>query len=199
MTQGLTGVVLAGGRSSRFGSNKALAPWRGGTLTSAVVSRLCAVFQRVLIVGKDASCAEGLESRARFVDDGSSVSHPLVGITRAMEEAETDRIFVTACDMPSVDPALIRALCEASSGYAAATAVWEGRPQPLCAVYSRECAGVMRLLLEEGRPVRELFSVVATRFLSPDEVEGLDPAGATFLDIDTPEEYRIARELSADA
>jgi len=198
MTEGVTGVVLAGGKSSRFGSNKAVAPWRGQTLTGSAVRRLCDIFPRVLVVGKNPELVAGLNDCARFVSDDSEQSHPLVGIVAALRDSETDRIFVTACDMPLVDPALIRAVCDASSGYAVTTALWDGHPQPLFGVYSKECLGVMRLLLKEKRPVRELFNIVRTRFLSQEEIADIDPAGRSFLDIDTPEDYlKVQRSAHA--
>jgi molybdopterin-guanine dinucleotide biosynthesis protein A len=196
MIESVTGVVLAGGRSSRFGSNKAVAPWAGGTLAGAGVARLAGVFADVLIVGKDPSVAEGLFGRARFVRDEGDRSHPLVGILAALRESAHRRVFVTACDMPLLEPRLVRRLCDASPGYAAAAAVWGGRPQPLCAVYSRDCVGVMRLLLEEERPVREIFEIVPTRFLTGTEVVAEDPEGRTFVDIDTPRDYETAKGLA---
>ncbi len=189
MTEAVTGVVLAGGRSSRFGSNKAVAPWGENTLTGSTVSRLCGLFPRVLVVGKDPDVARSLEDCARFVQDDSEQHHPLVGIIAALRESETDLVFVTACDMPLVDRTLVRAVCDAVSGYEAATAVWGGRPQPLFGVYSKQCLGVMRLLLREKRPVRELFDIIRTRFLSADEIGAIDPGGRSFLDIDTQEDY----------
>ncbi|PIP83370.1 MAG: hypothetical protein COR54_09575 [Elusimicrobia bacterium CG22_combo_CG10-13_8_21_14_all_63_91] len=199
MTDCVTGAVLAGGRSSRFGSDKTRAPWYGGTLTGSVVASLSSLLPGVLVIGKDPSVCAGLESPARFVRDESNDFHPIVGILAALKAAETDRVFVSACDMPLLSPEIVRALCEASPGYAAATPVWDGRSQPLCAVYSKECAGVLRLLLAEGRPVRELFDVVKTRFLSVGEILAADPSGNSFRDIDTPEDYASAKSVSRDA
>jgi len=191
MIETVTGAVLAGGRSSRFGSNKAVAAWGEGTLTGTAVSCLSGIFPSVLVVGKDASVVEGLKSSVRFVSDESKISHPLVGILAALREAETDRVFVTACDMPLLSPFLIRTLCEAASGYPAVTAVWNDKPQPLCAIYSQECAGVIQLLLKENRPVRHLFDIVRTRFLTSEEIGAADPSGCSFMDIDTPADYNL--------
>lgn len=186
----MTGAVLAGGLGRRFGSNKPLAPWDGKTLVEAVVSRVAQACGAVLVVVKaPADFAFLAGPRVRILPDGCEEHHPLRGLIAALEHAATEKVFVCACDMPFISPALIRTLAGACEGRLAAVPVWKSRPQPLCAVYDRACLEPARRLLAHGRPpLQALLEAVDARRL-----EDAEPGGRSFIDLDTPEDYAAAR------
>lgn len=186
-----SGVILAGGESRRFGSNKALADWRGAPMIASVAKAVGAVVAKTFVAVKETEPYRFLEGpRLEIVKDLLKEQHPLGGIYTALSVCPAERVFVCACDMPLLQPGLIRALLEASSGYEAAIPVWDGEPQPLCGVYSRRCFGVIRRMTSEGRfAIRELFAIVSTRFLLEEEISAHDPEGLSFRDIDTREDY----------
>ncbi len=190
MIDGVTGVVLTGGLSRRYGSNKALADWEGGKLIEAAVVVSKGLFCETLVLTKEPSQYEFLgTSGVRLVPDVSKRQHPAVGILTALSSSTTERVFVLACDMPRVRPALVRGLCAMAWGYEAVVPVWKGRMQPLCAVYSRACIGPLEALLEtETFSLMKLFSKVSARRVGERELAALDPEGASFADIDTVEE-----------
>lgn len=198
MIPDLTGIVLAGGKSSRFGANKALAPWRGAALVSGVVESLLGVLPRVLVVAKERTELMFLEKESvRVETDLYLEGHPLGGIRTGLEAIETRRAFVCACDMPLVAPNLISELWEARSGYDAVIPVWEGKRQPLCGIYSKICSGVIRTAIEDGQlEIGRLFDVVNTRFFLEEEIRAVDPVGRSFQDIDTREDFERIRGLA---
>lgn len=195
-----TGVVLAGGAGSRFGSNKALAPWRGRqTLVERVCELMSPLFSRVLVVVKDAAPLAFLERPGvALCQDLYAQAHSLGGLCSGLRQAPTERAFVSGCDMPLLAPGLVRALWSAGAGYDAAIPVWRGRPQPLCGVYSKSCLGVIETRARQGRlKLQELFGLVRTRFFIEDEVREWDPRGLSFRDVDTPADLLSAKkELS---
>ncbi len=197
MIQGLTGVVLAGGRSSRFGSNKALADWAGTALVAAVAGSLRRVAPRVLVVAKDTRPLAFLEGGGvEVVADSFREDHPLGGIHTGLERSRTRHAFVCACDMPFLQPRLIETLWEARADYDAVIPVWEQRRQPLCGIYAKGCAGLLRASIERASfGIARLFDSLKTRFFLEEEVRRADPAGLSFLDIDTREDYERARRL----
>ncbi len=197
MIDELTGVVLAGGRSSRFGANKALADWKGATLVEAVVNSLLQVLPVVLVVTKNTAELAFLKSpRVQVIEDLCRDGHPLGGLLTALKRLKTRHAFVAACDMPFVRPELIEALWQAHADYDAAIPVWRGKRQPLCGIYSRACVGMIRTAIEEGAlGISRLFDSLRTRFMLENEVEGADPQGVSFLDIDTREDYERAKSL----
>lgn len=199
MREQVTGVVLAGGRSSRFGSNKALAQWGGGeTLVARACSILTGLFDRVVVVTRSPQELRFLEhDGVRVSGDLFADVHRVGGICSALQHARTERVFVCGCDMPLLQPKLVRAMWQEALGcYDAVVPVWREQLQPLCSFYSRDCIGVLRTMAQESRlECRELFTIVRTRFFREVEIGEADPEGLSFLDLDTPEDFARARKL----
>ncbi|HVD65819.1 MAG TPA: NTP transferase domain-containing protein, partial [Gaiellaceae bacterium] len=93
----VTGVLLVGGASRRFGSPKALARFQGEVLGERAHRLLEEAFGRVLVVGK---AADELRLPFPIVDDGSDLRAPIVGLAAALRAAETDLSVVLPTDMP---------------------------------------------------------------------------------------------------
>jgi molybdenum cofactor guanylyltransferase len=182
-------IVLAGGRSTRFGSDKSLALLRGEPLLGHVLRACAARFGDVVLVAKEPARYGAFCGNARLVRDRARVSTPLAGIEAGLAVAPAEIAFCCAGDMPfAVDPALLDALFAALEGHDAAVPLNDGHLQPLCALYRREtCLPAASLALESG-PVgpRRLLDAVRTA-----QVAWTDPK--PFLDADTREDLaRIA-------
>jgi len=194
-----TGIILAGGASRRFGSNKALAAWNG---KEKLVERVCGVmnslFSQNLVLVKDPVQFAFLEkSGVGLRRDLFAETHSLGGICSGLHYAPTERVFVCGCDMPHLQPELVRGMWEAGAGYDAIVPVWQGRLEPLCAFYSRNCLGVLQSMVREKRlKIWELFGVVRTRFFQEDEVRSHDAQGLSFRDVDTHADFLEAKALA---
>jgi molybdopterin-guanine dinucleotide biosynthesis protein A len=135
----LSGAVLAGGRSSRFGRDKALFPWRGKTLLQHALDGLEICAER-FVVGGDYQLENILVH-----PDFESFAGSLHGLKRALEIARHEHVAVTACDMPKLSSAYWAWL----EGQSRATGQgsWElvipenadGFLEPLAAVYAKTC------------------------------------------------------------
>jgi molybdopterin-guanine dinucleotide biosynthesis protein A len=146
--EGVAGVILAGGESSRFGTNKALAPFGGVPLVehaSRLLSRLFA--ERLLVTNTP--------EEYRFLSwptVGDSLRHrgPLAGIEAALRTISAPRALVVGCDMPLLDERLLRFLC----GLQAEEEVilpWPATgPEPLCAVYHKRALPAIEAALHRG-------------------------------------------------
>jgi molybdopterin-guanine dinucleotide biosynthesis protein A len=198
MIDEMTGVVLAGGRSSRFGTNKALADWKGAPLVQAVVDSLLEVLPKVLVVTKNAAELSFLNGkRVQVIEDLCRDGHPMGGLYTALRGLTTRHAFVAACDMPFVRPELIQALWHARADYDAVIPVWREQRQPLCGVYSRSCAGLIGAAIDaDSLAISRLFDTLRTRFMLEGEIRSVDPEGLSFMDIDTREDYEKARSLA---
>lgn len=106
----LTGVLLVGGASSRFGSPKALALFEGETLAERAWRVLDEACDEVIAVGK---ASDALPLRLPIVDDGSSERAPIYGVIAGLAAATHDVVVVLPVDCPLMSVAAIRALGEA--------------------------------------------------------------------------------------
>jgi len=182
-------IVLAGGRSTRFGSDKSLALLRVEPLLAHVLRACAKRFAQVLLVAKEPSRYGSFSGNATLVRDRALVSTPLAGIEAGLAVTTAEIAFCCAGDMPfAVDPGLLDALFAALEGHDAAVPVNAGHLQPLCALYRRAtCLPAATAALAEGAvgPRRLLDAVHTARVPWEDE--------KPFLDADTREDLaRIA-------
>jgi molybdopterin-guanine dinucleotide biosynthesis protein A len=108
--EAITGLLLVGGGSRRFGSPKALALFRGETLAERAWRLLEEACDERIAVGK---AADGLELPFPLLDDGSDVRAPLAGLVAGLRGAANDVCVAVPVDMPRLTPAALRRLAEA--------------------------------------------------------------------------------------
>jgi len=147
---GVTGAVLCGGHSRRMGADKALLPLDGRRLIDYPLEALRPVAGRILLAcGPRPRYAElALETVLDAFPDGG----PLAGLLAALEACRGEWLVLVACDMPRVEPRVLRALLEeaARSDLDVCLLEIERGTQPLCGVYRKTCAPAVRRSLERG-------------------------------------------------
>jgi molybdenum cofactor guanylyltransferase len=185
--------ILAGGKSSRMGEDKARLQLQGRTLLEIAVEKARQVAGNVDIVG----------SRAAFgsdaIEDIFPNCGPLGGIHAALTHSRCDFNLILAVDTPFVEARFLRLLVEqAQKASAVATlARTSDGFQPLCAVYHKSFAAVAEKALKEGRyKIDALFAAVKTRIIDEAELRQLAFDPAMFEDLNTREEYERAKTRS---
>jgi molybdopterin-guanine dinucleotide biosynthesis protein A len=186
-----TAVVLTGGKSSRMGRPKALLPFDDEPLIAHVVRRLGSVFAETVVVAapdQELPCLP-----VALVRDEVAYQGPVSGIYHGLKAATKEVCFVTSCDAPFLNLALISHLLSQISDFDVIVPFWQERYQPLHAVYRRSVAPLLREQLErsELRPI-SLYPKVRTREIYEDEVRRFDPEGLSFLNMNTPQDYQAA-------
>ncbi len=195
---GVSGIILAGGRSSRFGSDKLAARFDGVPLLDRAVAALagvasCSEIVVVLAPGDDRELPSAGVPVRRTLDPAEH-GGPLIGLLAGLEAAREPIVLVAGGDMPMLSPevlaALLRALMAAEGSADAAVLVQRGVRRPLPAAFRNGSATqVARRLIGDGeRSLVALLRGLAARELAEGEWRGLDPAAATLLDIDRPED-----------
>jgi len=168
----LTGLLLVGGASSRFGSPKALAELRGVTLAERAWAVLGEACDERIAVGK---LADGLPLPFPLYDDGSEVRAPIAGLVAGLRAAAHGVCVALPVDMPLVTPAALRRLAEACLDAAVPPT------GPLPGAYRRSALPVLERRLSRG----ELTLAAALDELETATVE-LDPA--LLANVNTPDE-----------
>jgi molybdopterin-guanine dinucleotide biosynthesis protein A/molybdopterin converting factor small subunit len=188
---GGTAIVLAGGRSSRMGTPKALLPFDDTPLIQHVAATLGRLFEEVVVV---AAPGQDLPSiPVTLVRDEVEHQGPVAGIYYGLRAASRDVSFVTSCDSAFLNVDLISHLVSEIPGHDVVVPHWQGRYQPLYAVYRRTVAPLLAEQLARGelRPVY-LFDRVRTRRIDEEEIRRFDPDGSSFFNMNTPADYAEA-------
>jgi molybdopterin-guanine dinucleotide biosynthesis protein A len=149
MNRAITGAILAGGRSSRMGTDKALLNLDGRPFVAYVSATLQAVFDRVILIANDASAYGFLEIET--FGDVYQKCGPLGGIHSALVHANGEDIFVSACDTPFVSRELVRYVVGFRSHAAVKIPSLNQQLHPLCGFYSQRCLQSTTEQLEAGR------------------------------------------------
>ncbi len=192
---GVAGVILAGGRSTRMGSDKALLPYQGGRFIEGIHRRMKELFEEVIVVTAEPGRYDFLPCRR--VTDLFPGMGALGGIHAALRHSGSERIFVVACDMPHLKPDLTRHLCSLAEEADVVVPEGEGGLEPLHAVYRKSVLPVVEEMLRDGQcRVVSFFDRVRVRRVSREAVERIDPGCSAFRNINTPEEYYRFRDGS---
>jgi molybdopterin-guanine dinucleotide biosynthesis protein A len=188
---GVSAFILAGGKSSRMGTDKAFVCLDGRTLLQRALDITRAVTSNVCIVG----AAEKFATFAPVVEDIFPGCGPLAGIHVALRASESDLNFILAVDLPFVPPALIRFLISKARGSACTATVprMGERLQPLCAVYNRTFGDLAQRSLEASRyRIDSLFAETPTRLVEEDELQSAGFSAQMFRNLNTPEQLAKA-------
>jgi molybdopterin-guanine dinucleotide biosynthesis protein A len=192
------GFLLAGGRSSRMGTDKAFLQFRGTPLvenTLAVMRSACA---SATIVGDPAKFG----AYGAVVGDVFAGCGPLAGIHAGLKSSSSDLNFFLAVDMPYVSAKLIRLLFEVAEKSDAPVVVPRTTRglQPLCAVYRRSFAPVAEDALRAGKyKIDGAFAGLPTRIVDPAELERHGFSEQDFFNINTPEDLQRAENFTKPA
>ncbi|HWZ82335.1 MAG TPA: molybdenum cofactor guanylyltransferase [Terriglobales bacterium] len=189
--QSASGFVLAGGKSSRLGADKAFAEIGGRTLLERGIEAMRSVCDEVAIVGDPAKFA----SYGPVVSDVYPNCGPLSGIHAALLGSTAELNLVIAVDMPLVTSALLaflRGTASASDAVVVVPRTAKGF-QPLCAVYRRSFAVPAEKALRAGKfKIDALFEEVPVRILEAEELATAGFAERLFFNVNTPDDLRAA-------
>ena len=177
--------ILAGGKSSRMGKNKASLTWNGDTFLHTLIDA-CRDFPEIYVSVDDREKYRDLS--CTLVEDEEKEYGPLEGIYQVLKQMDAPYAVMLATDMPMISREFLKALVSNITGEEDCLVLRrEGRPQPLCSVYAKSILPVV----EHMRRNREhkpglLFQRVNTRYL---DLEELGFGEAVIANVNTPEEY----------
>lgn len=157
MKNEITAVILAGGNSSRMGSDKSLLKLGGKALIEHVVDALRAYVGSIVIVTNDKEKYSFL-SDVSFVSDIIKNQGPFIGLISGLKSMDTNWFFVTSCDMPLIDGNIIEYLSSKRTGYIVSPFSKYGY-EPLISLYSKEVLYFAEKMMTEG--IRSINKFIA--------------------------------------
>lgn len=174
-----------------MGRNKALLPFRGKPLLRHQLDLLKPLFPEILISANDPAPYEpfGL----RVVPDQYAEPCSLSGIHALLHAVTAPRIFVVACDLPFLNPALIRKLLEVPGDFDVIVPESDQGLEPLHAIYSRNCLPSIEQAARERRwKVSSFYQGLWVDTVEISDRDWLIEGRSPFLNANTPEEWRSA-------
>ena len=184
----VAGVILAGGRASRMGGrDKAFAAVAGEPIVVRTVRVFRALFPQVLVSTNRPERFAALE--VDTVADRFPGAGPLAGIHAAMLTSRYPHVFVAACDMPGLDPDVIRLVLARIGTADAVVPRWDGDVEPLHAVYALQTLPAVEAALRSGRnAMRDFLQTVRVDWVDEAELRALRGAAASLTNVNTPED-----------
>lgn len=197
MLDRIVGAVLAGGRSSRMGSEKPLVEIGGRLLIERVLDAVSPCVAEVVLVTNRPELYGFLGVQA--IPDTHPGRGPLAGIHSALGSLRGYGALVVACDYPFLDAQSLRKITREDPGGGVVLPQIEGRLHPLCALYATKALTAVEQALANGElMVLSLVARLPQRILFEDELGGA-AAARTFFNVNTPEDLRRAEEMLAQA
>jgi molybdopterin-guanine dinucleotide biosynthesis protein A len=184
-------VILVGGEARRAnGQEKYFFQYQGRTFIERLVDALRDVVDEIILVARDPEQCRRFDhlNGVQCITDIRQGIGPIGGLHAGVLAAKGDLIFVSACDMPCIEPGVVRYLFSAIGTSDAAIPSWnEDLLEPLLAVYRRE-ALVGYLKTHESYSLRPMIRSINTRYIPVNDLKPFDPALRTFININKLEE-----------
>ncbi len=148
--------ILCGGKSSRFGTDKALVELKGKKIVEIIADELKKVFSKIVLVAPDSSKYEFLKKES--INDVYTNCGPLAGIHTALIHSETEKIFVISCDLPLIKSEVIKYIIEYKTDKNIIIPKAGDKKQYLCAVYNKSILPEAEKLLEQTKDLPKCAS-----------------------------------------
>jgi molybdopterin-guanine dinucleotide biosynthesis protein A len=206
--QPLSLLILAGGKSTRMGQDKAWLMLDGRPLVMRVIDRVLPLVDEVIVSTNQPNAFDvwlpSLTIPACTVADRYPNVGPLAGLHAGLLAARSDLVLVLATDMPFVNPALITYLSQVATDDAVDAVVPqilspETRQiglEPLHAIYRKSCLPAIEVSITANqRRVVSFLDRVRLRVVSPDEISPYDPLFRSFANVNTPQDWSDAQRM----
>jgi len=187
----MTGIILAGGANRRMGTDKAFLMIDGRPLIEHILAVFSTLFTRTIVVTNTPERYRSYD--VEVTRDALDIRGPLTGIYSGLLKSNDEYNFVVACDMPYMNPRLISYMGEIAAGQDAVVPQFDGYLEPLHAIYRRGLLPVMEeQIRKQDRRIRGLFEHIQVRYVTEEEIVRFDPLKRSFINLNTPKEYKEA-------
>lgn len=196
-------IILAGGFSRRFGSDKGLVVLANKPLVVHVIEHVSSVVDEVLLVVSSEAQKQSFESilknKAKLIIDKDDSQSPLIGAITGFETAKGEYSLLLPCDTPLVSTKIVQFLLDLCSNRSAVIPRWpSGYIEPLQAVYHTKPAltAAKNALAAGNMNMRSMIDdLIGVRYVSTIVLEQLEPELVTFFNVNTPHDLKKAAAL----
>ena len=196
LNPGISAVILAGGKSQRLGTDKALLELAGQPLLARAVHRLAVLSDDLIVVTNNRDVYEHLGLNVRFVPDEQPGQGALMGIYSGLKAALHDSAIAVACDMPFVSVPLLQHMLPRIASCDVVIPRFDELWEPLHALYGKGCLASMAAVLAQGRrQIVSFFGDVKVCYVQQPVVDRFDPLHMAFMNVNTKADWRLAQKM----
>ena len=195
----MSSIILAGGRSSRFGQDKCSLVLGGENLLKRIVDSLGELGDEIILVLAPGQASPFMHSTSnvKITTDIYFGKGPMVGIYSGLKEISDDYAVVVACDMPFLNFGLLRYMIGLVSGFDLVIPRIGDNVEPVHAVYSRSCIKILaEMIQEDNLKVSNLIERVKVRYVVERELTSFDPELLSLFNINMPADLETAEQIA---
>jgi len=187
LIKNVTGFILLGGKSSRYGSNKAFVEIEGVRLVDRVARVMKSIFHRIVLLTNTPE--EYAYLQTPMVEDLIKGFGPMGGIYTGLMTLSDEVGFFVACDMPFLSESLIRHMVDVRDDFDVVVPRMDWMLEPLHALYSKKCLPVIReTIRQDQHQILKCFAELRVRYVDKDELRLWDPELRSFFNINKPQD-----------
>ena len=193
----MAAIILSGGNNQRIGAEKAFLQIGQKTIIEREIAVLSTIFTRIIIV---TNCPEKYKHlEVDLIPDLIPGKGPLGGIYSGLAISEDEHNFLVSCDLPFLNTDLIFYMKEIIGHYEVIIPRLGRFLEPLHAIYSKGClTSIKKYLDQNDLRIKSFFTEVRVKYIDKTEVEGFDPEGVAFFNVNTEENLKRARLIAED-
>jgi len=191
-----TGIIMAGGKSTRMGKNKALLKIGGQTVIERIANELRKAVSELILVTNTPEDYQFLG--LPMIEDQWKGMGPLAGIHAGLEASKTEKNLVVACDMPFVSSEIGGYLLQFLDHYQGAVPMISGQLHPLFAAYRKDALPEISKALEKQElKIRLFFDRIQLKYVTEEDLKKLGlPLENHFFNMNDPKEFSLAVKMA---
>ncbi len=188
VSNGVNAIILAGGKNTRMhGEDKAFIEIEGKPIIARIIEKLKPQVRQIIVVTN--SPEKYANFKVKTIKDEHPGKGPLMGIYSGLKASSCKYNFITACDMPFINTALIKFIIDNRDNYDIVISRVSEKFHTLFGLYSKSCIPVMEEMLEKNElRLRSIFPKLNVRLLSKEDMEKFDPQLLSLVNINAVEE-----------
>lgn len=190
----MTGVILAGGKSTRIGKDKAFLIINGQRIIDRIIYIFRDIFDDIIIVTNNP--IEYFHLDLKLATDIIPQKGALGGIYTGLFYASSQHIFVTACDMPFINKGFVEYVVSKADNFDVVVPRSDDGLQPLHAVYSKRCQNHIEAAIQSNRlKIKDIYPKSRVKEISTEEIRYFDPQQSLFFNINYPDDLEKAKDI----
>lgn len=190
-----TGIILAGGKSKRMKLNKAFVTLNDQPIIEIIMDKFIRYFAETIIISNDPELYQGYG--IKVYQDVYPGLGPVSGIHAGLTYAQTEGVFVAACDIPFIKMELVDYMLKRLDKYQTVAVNIDGYPQATAAVYRKDCRDIFtRCIQEDKLKAGWIFRELNTLILEPEDLAWAGNVKEIFYNINNEADLEYARELA---